>query len=72
VFAGGCAKNQCLKGLIEHALGKSVHVADNPEITGALGAALTHGKLRSIIAIHFLGNMSYHQANYLKNLSIPV
>jgi len=40
VFAGGCAKNQCLKGLIEHALGKTVHVADNPEITGALGAAL--------------------------------
>jgi len=40
VFAGGCAKNQCLKGLIEHSLGTPIHVADNPEITGALGAAL--------------------------------
>jgi len=40
VFAGGCAKNQCLKGLIEHALGRTICVADTPEITGALGAAL--------------------------------
>jgi predicted CoA-substrate-specific enzyme activase len=40
VFAGGCAKNRCLRGLIEHVLGKHVHVAENPEITGALGAAL--------------------------------
>lgn len=40
VFAGGCAKNQCLKELIEYALGKPIHVAKNPEITGALGAAL--------------------------------
>jgi activator of 2-hydroxyglutaryl-CoA dehydratase len=40
VFAGGCAKNRCLKRLIEHAMGRTVCVADTPEITGALGAAL--------------------------------
>jgi len=40
VFAGGCAYNPCLKGLLEKGLGKNVHVASFPEMTGALGAAL--------------------------------
>lgn len=40
VFAGGCAKNNLLKELFEAGTGKKVRVAQNPEITGALGAAL--------------------------------
>lgn len=40
VFAGGCAYNRCLKGLLEQSLGKMIHVASLPEMTGALGAAL--------------------------------
>jgi predicted CoA-substrate-specific enzyme activase len=40
VFAGGCARNRCLKEFIERELGKIVYVADTPEITGAFGAAL--------------------------------
>lgn len=40
VFAGGCARNQCLKELIERDLGKRICVAETPEITGAFGAAL--------------------------------
>ena len=40
VFAGGCAYDRCLKGLLEKGLGKNVHVASFPEMTGAWGAAL--------------------------------
>ena len=40
IFAGGCAYNPCLKGLLEKALEKSIHVDPVPEMTGALGAAL--------------------------------
>ena len=40
VFAGGCASNRRLREFIERELGKAVYVADTPEITGALGAAL--------------------------------
>lgn len=40
VFAGGCARNVLLKELFEAGTGKKVRVAQNPEITGALGAAL--------------------------------
>lgn len=39
VFAGGCARNPCLRGILEKAIG-NVLVAEVPEITGALGAAL--------------------------------
>lgn len=40
VFAGGCARNRCLKEFLEQSLGRPILVADTPEITGALGAAL--------------------------------
>jgi predicted CoA-substrate-specific enzyme activase len=40
VFAGGCAYNACLKGLLEQGLGKKILVTSFPEMTGALGAAL--------------------------------
>ncbi len=40
VFAGGCAYNIALKEKLEQSLGKKLHVATSPEMTGALGAAL--------------------------------
>lgn len=40
VFAGGCAYNPCLKGLLEKSLGRNIQMAPIPEMTGALGAAL--------------------------------
>ena len=40
VFAGGCAHNRCLKELLEQSLKRNIRVASDPEMTGALGAAL--------------------------------
>ncbi len=40
IFAGGCAYNPCLRGLLERTLERSIHVGPVPEMTGALGAAL--------------------------------
>ena len=39
-FAGGVAHNPCVKTLLEESLGEPVLVPDNPDIVGALGAAL--------------------------------
>jgi len=43
VFAGGVAHNPCVVRLLEEQLGQSVIVPDNPDMVGALGAAL-YGK----------------------------
>lgn len=40
VFAGGVARNPCLKQLFAESLGVSPTVPDEPQIVGALGAAL--------------------------------
>ena len=40
VFAGGCAKNPCLKSLFEEHLNIPVSVYKKPDILSALGAAL--------------------------------
>ena len=40
VFAGGVAHNQCIRSLIEKSLKVPVLVPDDPQIVGALGAAL--------------------------------
>jgi predicted CoA-substrate-specific enzyme activase len=40
VFAGGVAHNPCVVKLIEEQLGQMVIVPDNPDMVGALGAAL--------------------------------
>lgn len=40
VFAGGGALNPCLRSMIEERLGTTLLVADNPQMSGALGAAL--------------------------------
>lgn len=43
VFAGGVARNVCIRKLLEEALGKVVHVPDEPHMVGAYGAALVAG-----------------------------
>jgi predicted CoA-substrate-specific enzyme activase len=40
VFTGGVAKNPCMKTLLEEKLGRSVLVPEDPQLIGALGAAL--------------------------------
>ncbi|RJQ53834.1 MAG: 3-hydroxyacyl-ACP dehydratase [Actinobacteria bacterium] len=40
VFTGGGALNGCLRSLLEDRLGVSLVVPDNPQLVGALGAAL--------------------------------
>lgn len=41
VFAGGVAKNKCMTALLERRLSVPVLVPEEPQIVGALGAALT-------------------------------
>jgi predicted CoA-substrate-specific enzyme activase len=40
VFAGGVARNPCMRHLLEEALQTEVAVPENPQMVGALGAAL--------------------------------
>jgi predicted CoA-substrate-specific enzyme activase len=40
VFAGGCAKNSCLKRMLEERLQREIYVHNNPYIHAAHGAAL--------------------------------
>ncbi len=40
MFAGGVALNPCVVHLLEKALGKKVLIPDDPQIVGALGAAV--------------------------------
>jgi len=50
VFAGGVAHNPCVVRLLEEQLGRSVTVPDNPDMVGALGAAL-YGKYEAAVRI---------------------
>lgn len=40
VFSGGVAKNPCIRDLIGQTLGREILVHENPQMIGALGAAL--------------------------------
>lgn len=40
-FAGGAANNPCLVRLLEKRLSRTLHVPDEPQIVGAVGAALS-------------------------------
>ena len=40
VFAGGVARNPCIKYLLEEAIGKKVMVPQDPQMVGAYGAAM--------------------------------
>ncbi|MDI6815767.1 MAG: acyl-CoA dehydratase activase [Actinomycetota bacterium] len=41
VLSGGVGRNPCIKKLFEQKLGRTLYRYENPEIAGALGAALT-------------------------------
>ena len=43
VFAGGAALNPCLRKLLSEKLGVDITVPDNPQVVGALGAAILAG-----------------------------
>jgi predicted CoA-substrate-specific enzyme activase len=45
VFAGGVANNPCMRHLLEQTIGKPVMVPENPQMMGALGAALLAGEM---------------------------
>jgi activator of 2-hydroxyglutaryl-CoA dehydratase len=45
LFAGGVAHNPCIKSLLEESLGEPVLVPAQPDLVGALGAALYGQKL---------------------------
>jgi predicted CoA-substrate-specific enzyme activase len=40
LFAGGVARNACMIALLEQQLGRQIHIPGDPQIIGALGAAL--------------------------------
>jgi predicted CoA-substrate-specific enzyme activase len=40
VFTGGVAKNPCMRALLEEKLGRPIMVPEDPQLVGALGAAL--------------------------------
>jgi len=40
LFAGGVARNPCIRRLLEEALDRDILVPENPQMVGALGAAL--------------------------------
>lgn len=40
VFAGGVARNPCLRAMIEEALGEPLMIPEDPQMVGAYGAAL--------------------------------
>jgi predicted CoA-substrate-specific enzyme activase len=44
VFTGGVAKNPCMRALLEDKLGRRILSPQNPQLVGALGAALLAGE----------------------------
>ena len=44
-FAGGVAKNSCMCSLLKDALGHKITVPQNPQMVGALGAAILAGEI---------------------------
>ena len=43
VFTGGVAKNKCIVKLLEERLNRKIHVPEEPQIVGSIGAALAAG-----------------------------
>ncbi|WP_373501004.1 acyl-CoA dehydratase activase [Desulfococcus sp.] len=46
VFTGGVAKNPCMRALLAETLGRNILTPEDPQLVGALGAALLAGELR--------------------------
>ena len=47
VFAGGVAKNPCMRQLLEEALKREVLIPKDPQMVGALGAALLSARMKT-------------------------
>ena len=47
VFAGGVAKNPCMRQLLEEALKREVLIPEDPQMVGALGAALLSARMKT-------------------------
>ena len=47
IFAGGVARNPCIHKLLEISLGRQITIPENPQMVGALGAALLATELTS-------------------------
>jgi len=47
VFAGGVAKNPCMRRLLEESLKQEVIVPEDPQMVGALGAALLSSRMKT-------------------------
>jgi (R)-2-hydroxyacyl-CoA dehydratese activating ATPase len=48
LFAGGVARNPCMRRLLEKAMDKVILVPEDPQMVGAMGAALLAGKTNAI------------------------
>jgi predicted CoA-substrate-specific enzyme activase len=48
IFAGGVAKNPCMAELLRKKLKQEIYVPDEPQIIGALGAALSARNLQEV------------------------
>ena len=48
VFTGGVAKNPCMRKLLAEKLGREIHVPVDPQMIGALGAALLAAEISKI------------------------
>lgn len=48
LFAGGVARNPCMRRLLEKALDKIILVPEDPQMVGAMGAALLAGRTNCI------------------------
>lgn len=60
VFAGGVAHNSCVRKLLHEHLGDGLVVAENPDVAGALGAALVAAEAATDHPISVQGSCCGH------------
>jgi activator of 2-hydroxyglutaryl-CoA dehydratase len=63
VFTGGVAKNPCMAALLAQKLGREILVPDDPQLVGALGAALLAGENPPLAQGHPTKNAARCQGN---------
>jgi predicted CoA-substrate-specific enzyme activase len=63
VFTGGVAKNPCMSALLAEKLGREILVPDDPQLVGALGAALLADQDPSTAQSHPRENAASGQGN---------
>jgi activator of 2-hydroxyglutaryl-CoA dehydratase len=57
MFAGGVAHNLCIRALLEESLGMSLVVPEQPDLVGALGAALYGLKIKDERLFRSVGDL---------------